>query len=223
MFPCNHGFTCHGFFATKRFVLGQPSRAPSSKSSSLLNFWLRLKTAGPGAVVKVSEMFLPLLLLGACSWSVVDAVRLPSICDDTTCLHGEQQKLGKNLGSFEHAPLQVVSRFFCALLTIVFPFFLYRWYRPEDHVEHLQEFMGQLSESASKWCHVLDVFGASQKVSETWERSGYHGQSYDIKLSKSHDITTEKGFKCLLQLAFGSFHFEQYEQFWTEFLIREES
>ena len=46
----------------------------------------------------------------------------------------------------------------------------------------------------------LDLFGASQRVQKTWERSGYKGLAYDIKLCKDHDLVSELGFKTLLYM-----------------------
>ena len=48
--------------------------------------------------------------------------------------------------------------------------------------------------------HVLDLFGASRKVSRQWEREGFNPASYDIKLSSTDDICSEAGFKHLLTL-----------------------
>ena len=52
---------------------------------------------------------------------------------------------------------------------------------------------------------VLDVFGASCRIAETWRAAGYRAFSYDIKLSKNHDICTEDGFKLLLWKTMQSF------------------
>ena len=51
---------------------------------------------------------------------------------------------------------------------------------------------------APKTLHVLDVFGVSCRMQSAFEEKGFVGFSYDIKLSKTHDITSESGFKVLL-------------------------
>lgn len=47
---------------------------------------------------------------------------------------------------------------------------------------------------------VIDLFGASQKVSNTWKQEGFNAAGYDIKLSTSHDICSENGFRELLKM-----------------------
>ena len=54
---------------------------------------------------------------------------------------------------------------------------------------------------APKTLHVLDVFGVSCRMQSAFEEKGFVGFSYDIKLSKTHDITSESGFKVLLEKA----------------------
>ena len=53
--------------------------------------------------------------------------------------------------------------------------------------------------------HCLDLFGATQKVSSTWRNAGFSATAYDIQISSGHDITSEAGFKRLLQLSAQSF------------------
>ena len=47
----------------------------------------------------------------------------------------------------------------------------------------------------------LDVFGASERVQDTWMDSGYQASSYDIKLSNDNDICAFNGFHTLMKLA----------------------
>lgn len=71
---------------------------------------------------------------------------------------------------------------------------------PEKHIQHLKQFVASCS-SDPKCLHVLDVFGVSQRVAETWRSAGYGGWSFDIKLSEDQDICAEGGFKLLLRKA----------------------
>ncbi|CAL1142652.1 unnamed protein product [Cladocopium goreaui] len=74
------------------------------------------------------------------------------------------------------------------------------WYAPEKHVVELQKFL-DVASRAPKTLHVLDVFGVSCRMQSAFEEKGFVGFSYDIKLSKTHDITSESGFKVLLEKA----------------------
>ena len=47
----------------------------------------------------------------------------------------------------------------------------------------------------------LDMFGASQRVAETWKTAGYRAIAFDVKLSSSHDLCSQKGVKVLLRMA----------------------
>ena len=76
-----------------------------------------------------------------------------------------------------------------------------RWYRPEDHFEHLLQYAQALDGRVAKIYSVLDLFGASQRVANTWIRNGYSAVAFDIKISANHDICTEAGFKELLSMA----------------------
>ena len=64
----------------------------------------------------------------------------------------------------------------------------------------LQKFVSVASR-VPKTLHVLDVFGVSCRMQSAFEEKGYVGFSYDIKLSQAHDITSESGFKVLLEKA----------------------
>eukprot|EP00435_Cladocopium_sp_Y103_P002378 s4175_g1.t1 len=74
------------------------------------------------------------------------------------------------------------------------------WYSPEKHVVELQKFLAVASRGP-KTLHVLDVFGVSCRMQSAFEEKGLVGFSYDIKLCKTHDITSESGFKVLLEKA----------------------
>ena len=73
-----------------------------------------------------------------------------------------------------------------------------RWYRAEDHARTLVSYVHETARSSSKIYDVLDLFGATKRVASTWINSGYNGISYDIKISREHDVCTESGIKCLL-------------------------
>lgn len=73
-----------------------------------------------------------------------------------------------------------------------------RWFAAEANLKELQKFVARGSQVA-KELHVLDLFGCSGRMREAFEHQGMKGLSYDIKLSKAHDITTEAGFRYLLR------------------------
>ena len=58
-----------------------------------------------------------------------------------------------------------------------------------------------MAETVTREYHVLEVFGASGRVTSCWQKNGYRGFSFDIKHSPEHDITSECGMKCLLTQA----------------------
>ena len=58
--------------------------------------------------------------------------------------------------------------------------------------------MRKVAQTVTREHHVLDVFGASGRVTSCWQKKGYRGFSFDIKHSAKHDITSECGMKCLL-------------------------
>ena len=75
---------------------------------------------------------------------------------------------------------------------------LLRWFKPEHRRGELLEWMRSVSCSVQKQYHVLDLFGASQRVSQCWQKAGWKATSYDIKLGGPfHDITSEDGWKTL--------------------------
>ena len=47
---------------------------------------------------------------------------------------------------------------------------------------------------------VLDLFGASASVARDFSNAGYNTIGYDIKLDKTHDITSKHGFLELLRM-----------------------
>jgi hypothetical protein len=75
-----------------------------------------------------------------------------------------------------------------------------RWYRAEDHFADLTAYAQGLNTRIDKVYHALDVFGASERVSNTWIKHGYSSTSFDIKLSSKHDVVSETGVKLLLQM-----------------------
>lgn len=48
--------------------------------------------------------------------------------------------------------------------------------------------------------HVVDIFGGSRQISKVWSKEGFGSTSYDIKLDRQHDLTTERGCKILISL-----------------------
>lgn len=79
----------------------------------------------------------------------------------------------------------------------------HEWFRAEDHFDDLINFAKDFSNTAYRTLSVLDLFGASQRVSETWQRAGYMGMSFDIKIDPKHDICSRDGFVLLLRSALG--------------------
>ena len=55
--------------------------------------------------------------------------------------------------------------------------------------------MGKLN--VDRVFHVLDMFGASQRISQAWEERGYLARAFDVKISNLHDICSEAGMKIL--------------------------
>ncbi|CAK9105996.1 unnamed protein product [Durusdinium trenchii] len=58
----------------------------------------------------------------------------------------------------------------------------------------------RLGKELPKIYHVLDAFGASQKVCNVWQAQGLAGIAYDIKLAAGHDMTAEVGVKEFLRM-----------------------
>ena len=96
--------------------------------------------------------------------------------------------------------------FLYVFLHVVFPTFsLYRmqshrWYKPEEHKDLLVQWISETADVIERTLHCIDVFGASGRVSKTWERAGYSAESFDVKLSPRHDLCSEQGFKTLMTL-----------------------
>lgn len=65
----------------------------------------------------------------------------------------------------------------------------------------LKTLMLEMMASSEKVYHVLDLFGASQKVSTTWNKAGYRGIAFDIKLCSEWDLCSESGFRALLRMS----------------------
>lgn len=73
-----------------------------------------------------------------------------------------------------------------------------RWYKAENHVDELRQFVGSLARSDLLDC--LDVFGASRRISNTFIGAGYEALSYDIKLDSLHDICSKTGVEELFRM-----------------------
>ena len=76
----------------------------------------------------------------------------------------------------------------------------HRWYKPEEHKDLLVQWISETADVIERTLHCIDVFGASGRVSKTWERAGYSAESFDVKLSPRHDLCSEQGFKTLMTL-----------------------
>ena len=61
--------------------------------------------------------------------------------------------------------------------------------------------MRQTAGQVNQVFHVIDVFGASRRVEQTWLDAGYEATAFDVKISRTHDICTQKGVKTLLRMA----------------------
>ena len=75
-----------------------------------------------------------------------------------------------------------------------------RWYKAEANTEHLASFLQETLRTVEQTLHCLDLFGASQKVKSTWIDHGYASESFDIKISDSHDVCSLSGVQHLLTL-----------------------
>ena len=69
--------------------------------------------------------------------------------------------------------------------------FAFRWYKAEDHVAELEAYMAALDVEKTFSC--LDFFGASRRIASTWIQNGFSAVSFDIKLSKLHDLCSATG------------------------------
>ena len=68
-------------------------------------------------------------------------------------------------------------------------------------METLLDWMSSKACQVQKTYHCLDVIGASKRVANRFTRSGWKAVGYDIKLNAMHDITSEVGFRTLLELS----------------------
>ena len=73
------------------------------------------------------------------------------------------------------------------------------WFHAENHIHEMTSYASQMV--IEQQYHVLDLFGASQRIAQTWIDHGYRGVSFDINLSALHDICSKTGFKVLLSYA----------------------
>jgi len=76
-----------------------------------------------------------------------------------------------------------------------------RWFRAEDHVGTLRDFMSSVA--SMDFCeeiHCLDLFGASGRIAGTFVQAGYKALGFDIKINPLHDITQESGLKELIRV-----------------------
>ena len=76
-----------------------------------------------------------------------------------------------------------------------------RWYLAEDHLHQLQTWAFQVGSGVTQKFHTLDLFGASGRIADAFERRGYRGTVFDIKEDKRHDVTSESGMKLLFLTA----------------------
>lgn len=73
-----------------------------------------------------------------------------------------------------------------------------RWFHAEHSLDTLVAWARDIAVQP-RW-HALDIFGASQKVSSTWIKEGMRAVSFDIKISKGHDICTVGGCQELIRM-----------------------
>lgn len=76
----------------------------------------------------------------------------------------------------------------------------FRWFQPENCLPDLIEWGKAYAAATPKRHHVIDVFGASQRVTSTWLKAGMRAKAFDIKLCPQEDLCSKAGFMCLLQL-----------------------
>ena len=76
----------------------------------------------------------------------------------------------------------------------------HRWYDAQSHFNDLNRWATALQGWVDPKYHLLEVFGASKGLQKTWHRAGKSGVSFDIKISKTHDLCTECGVKVLIQM-----------------------
>ena len=79
-----------------------------------------------------------------------------------------------------------------------------RWYKPEQHAAHLQQWIETTSATVQQIYSCIDVFSASERIAETFEDAMEPAIAFDIKLNREHDLTSEVGVKNLLRLALQS-------------------
>ena len=72
-----------------------------------------------------------------------------------------------------------------------------RWFAADKAYNSLHAYAAGLSEFPLY--HAVDIFGGSQRVAQAWRREGMSGISFDVKLSRSHDLTSEDGCRSLLR------------------------
>ena len=77
----------------------------------------------------------------------------------------------------------------------------------------LKDWMGRLQGTVARTYDCLDMFGASQRVAQTWKDAGYRAIAFDVKLSKSHDLCSKKGVQVLLRMALELFGCEEIHVF----------
>ena len=66
-----------------------------------------------------------------------------------------------------------------------------------------------LASSSFQLHDCLSLFDATQGVTRCWQKLGFVSESYDIKHDpKFHDITSERGFRRLLEMAAGLLDFD---------------
>lgn len=76
-----------------------------------------------------------------------------------------------------------------------------RWFHAEDHVPELLKWMKETAGSLPQYLDCIDLFGASERMSRTFGDAGFEAISYDIKIDRSHDLTSFNGFKTFLIMA----------------------
>lgn len=69
-----------------------------------------------------------------------------------------------------------------------------QWFYADQHLPEIRQFMAQAARTCTRSISLLDLFGASERMSRAWQSHGLLTASYDIKNDQQDDITTRGGF-----------------------------
>ena len=135
----------------------------------------------------------------ACFILGLEAARLPSLKDDTTCSIPETEQPSCRIDSYRMLwHNRIVYRMQFLIFLSSYPHL--RWYQSELHTDHLAQWMQETATSVEQIYDCVDVFGASQRIVDTWMDAGWNAIGFDIKIDQSHDVCSERGVKTLLKM-----------------------